>query len=67
MDRNGARLAAQIDESQNRAFAIFGRFPCVEEEIRIIDREEACFVSVERTREIECLVLRADFVVLQWC
>jgi hypothetical protein len=35
MDRNGTRLAAQIDESQNRPFAVFGRLPRIEEEIRI--------------------------------
>src|SRR5882762_1917010 len=67
MDRNGTRLGAQIDESQNRPVAVFGRLPRIEEEIRIIDSKKACLISIERPRQIECLVLRADFVVLQWC
>src|SRR5580704_2883224 len=67
MDRNGTRLASQIDESQNRPFAVFGRLPRIEEEIRIIDGKKACLISVERPRQIERLVLRANLVVLQRC
>jgi hypothetical protein len=65
MDRNGTRLPAQIDESQNRPFAVFGRLPRIEEEIRIIDGKKACLISIERPRQIERLVLRADLVLLQ--
>jgi hypothetical protein len=67
MDRNGTRLAAQIDESQNRPFAVFGRLPRIEEEIRIIDGKKACLIAIERPRQIERLVLRADLVLLQRC
>src|SRR5260370_28225557 len=67
MDRNGTRLAAQIDESQNRPFAVFGRLPRIEEEIRIINGKKACLISIERPRQIERLVLRADLVLLQRC
>src|ERR1700739_2909005 len=65
MDRNGTRLTPQIDESQNRPFAVFSRLPSIKEEIRIIGRKKACLISIERPRRIERLVLRADFVVLQ--
>src|SRR5260370_2782806 len=67
MDRNGTRLAAQIDESQNRPFAVFGRLPRIEEEIRIINGKKACLIAIERPRQIERLVLRADLVLLQRC
>ena len=67
MDRNGTRLAAQIDESQNRPFTVFGRLPRIEEEIRIIDGKKACLIAIERPRQIERLVLRADLVLLQRC
>src|SRR6201981_4255374 len=67
MDRSGTRLAAQIDESQNRPFAVFGRLPRIEEEIRIIDGKKACLISIKRPRQIERLVLRADLVLLPRC
>src|ERR1700757_3670725 len=55
--RNGTRLAAQIDESQNRPFAVFGRLPRIEEETRIIDGKKASLIAIERPRQIERPVL----------
>src|SRR4029077_2597539 len=57
MDRNSTWLAAQIEESQNRSFAVFRRLPRIEEEIGIIDREKTGLTSIERPRQIESLVL----------
>jgi hypothetical protein len=67
MDRNGPRLAAQINESQNRPVAVFGRLPRIQEEIRIIDGKKACLIPIERPRLIQRLVLRADLILLERC
>jgi hypothetical protein len=64
VDRNGTRLAAQIDEPQDGPVAVFGWLPCIEEEIRIIDGKKASLIAIERSRQIECLVLRTDLALL---